>query len=593
MMADLDKFEVVLDNTQAVYHEGDYISGHVDISNSVELRIKSIRLELKGVSVVFWTKLFLAKNESTGSEINKIKGDLSAVEYSEKVVFVQKGHRILTRGYHSFPFSCKLPPELPSSFEGEYGQIRYTAQAIIERPAFKSNIVCGRVFTVLSGLDLAFIPEASKRIEICKYKELGHNHADGSVTVDWIVDRCGFVSGEDICINGSVQNDSKRIISSSSVALYMIVTYKSKKRWRKERRKIVDGAKHSTPINEVTIWNDTLSIPPVPPTGLSRSKLIDITYELEFSVIIEGKQASIICSKAVYIGTIPLSGSETMPSYATMSKQKYHGRVLSTENLTQLDKGEHPEGNIRGSSHSLASLTDRILIIAGGPGNVDPSAPSVNTLERYEWWMDEVTLEEEERPPPFAPGHAENMESPYWPSAPTVNTLMRPWSVNQTFDDDASPDTTQAGVSPDTTQADTSPDKIQADTSPDTTQADASPDKTQADTSLDTAQADTLPDTIDSCNSTEVEAPPDTTDTFNSPEEAAVPDATQASSSPEDAVSCDEADVYVSPEVDVSSFTEDVSVESNHHHDSTFEPVYIYYQTLKRSENRKTEQLSE
>ncbi len=48
---------------------------------------------------------------------------------------------------------------------GQYGQIRYLAKAYIERPSNligkKSTIVTKTAFTVLSGLDLNFIPEAA------------------------------------------------------------------------------------------------------------------------------------------------------------------------------------------------------------------------------------------------------------------------------------------------------------------------------------------------------------------------------------------------------------------------------------------------
>lgn len=43
---------------------------------------------------------------------------------------------------------------------GKYGQIRYIAKAVIERP-WKSNVITKKAFTVLSGLDLNFIPEAA------------------------------------------------------------------------------------------------------------------------------------------------------------------------------------------------------------------------------------------------------------------------------------------------------------------------------------------------------------------------------------------------------------------------------------------------
>ena len=43
---------------------------------------------------------------------------------------------------------------------GEYGQVRYYVRAVIERQ-WKSNVVTKKAFTVLSGLDLNFIPEAA------------------------------------------------------------------------------------------------------------------------------------------------------------------------------------------------------------------------------------------------------------------------------------------------------------------------------------------------------------------------------------------------------------------------------------------------
>lgn len=57
--------------------------------------------------------------------------------------------------------------------------------------------------------------------------------------------------------------------------------YKTKKRKGKECREIESVNKSSTQPDGVTVWHDRLHIPPVPPTGLNRCKLIDINYELE------------------------------------------------------------------------------------------------------------------------------------------------------------------------------------------------------------------------------------------------------------------------------------------------------------------------
>lgn len=45
---------------------------------------------------------------------------------------------------------------------------------------------------------------------------------EGSITFDWLVERSGFISGEDIWIQGSVQNDSKHTVTQSMVTLFMV-----------------------------------------------------------------------------------------------------------------------------------------------------------------------------------------------------------------------------------------------------------------------------------------------------------------------------------------------------------------------------------
>ena len=48
------------------------------------------------------------------------------------------------------------------------------------------------------------------KIELCKFKDVGGWCCGaGSVTIDWAVGKSGYVPGEDIILNGSIQNESK------------------------------------------------------------------------------------------------------------------------------------------------------------------------------------------------------------------------------------------------------------------------------------------------------------------------------------------------------------------------------------------------
>jgi len=59
----------------------------------------------------------------------------------------------LPGGNHRLPFTFTLPANVPSSFEGEVGSVRYTAEATMERP-WKFNHTTRSAFTVISIVDL-------------------------------------------------------------------------------------------------------------------------------------------------------------------------------------------------------------------------------------------------------------------------------------------------------------------------------------------------------------------------------------------------------------------------------------------------------
>lgn len=65
---------------------------------------------------------------------------------------------MLTAGEYSFPFSYVLPYNVPSSFEGEHGHVRYTARAVIDRP-WKFDHETKTAFSVICPLDLNANPK--------------------------------------------------------------------------------------------------------------------------------------------------------------------------------------------------------------------------------------------------------------------------------------------------------------------------------------------------------------------------------------------------------------------------------------------------
>lgn len=70
----------------------------------------------------------------------------------------------LEAGELTYPFTCVLPQNLPSSFEGEFGHVRYTIKVVLDRP-WKFDQETKMAFTVISPLDLNRDPDMKVSIK--------------------------------------------------------------------------------------------------------------------------------------------------------------------------------------------------------------------------------------------------------------------------------------------------------------------------------------------------------------------------------------------------------------------------------------------
>lgn len=59
----------------------------------------------------------------------------------------------LKAGRYSWPFTVRLPPYIPATFEGHNGRVMYWAKLTVERP-WKGDFEHTRNFIVLGALDL-------------------------------------------------------------------------------------------------------------------------------------------------------------------------------------------------------------------------------------------------------------------------------------------------------------------------------------------------------------------------------------------------------------------------------------------------------
>ena len=97
--------------------------------------ILGIKIKFLGEAKTEWTESQSVKNEETGKTEERRNEVTGNEEYYQITYYLMGGvnsaETELPAGAHSFPFTCALPPQLPSSFEGEFGHVRYTIKVTL------------------------------------------------------------------------------------------------------------------------------------------------------------------------------------------------------------------------------------------------------------------------------------------------------------------------------------------------------------------------------------------------------------------------------------------------------------------------------
>lgn len=127
----------------------------------------------------------------------------------------------LPLGESEFPFSLTLPAAAAPSFQGgppppeqcpgEHGFIRYALKATLVRP-WLPDCKQSTELTVLPFLDLNAVSGAGQRVESWASRDLsaGFFGRSGALRLQLSLPRAGFVPGEELAVQVTVQNNSDK-----------------------------------------------------------------------------------------------------------------------------------------------------------------------------------------------------------------------------------------------------------------------------------------------------------------------------------------------------------------------------------------------
>lgn len=197
----------------------------------------------------------------------------------------------MSAGVTSYNFACMLPPNIPSSVEGKYGNIRYSCKVVLDRP-WKTDKEFRTTFTVIKNEDLnlstsLMIPsktEVLRHFYCCCFKSKPF-HMTTSIPVT------GFVPGQTIPVTIMLNNQSNVDIEGTKVSVERNMQYVSQNPRKKIKfeclvvKEVYGAGVKAAGSGEIKI---DVTIPPVAPTNMNSCKIITTNYQMRVIAKVSG-----------------------------------------------------------------------------------------------------------------------------------------------------------------------------------------------------------------------------------------------------------------------------------------------------------------
>lgn len=294
-----ERFDIQLDSSVAVFFPGQIVSGKVRIWNATsEKSFKGLFLECSGLAKVFF---FIGR----GKRRRKRESNEQYFSFRSCLTETLESFDVPI-GQNEYPFWFTLPANIPSSYESNEGNVRYTVCAVLKR-SWKTDLKFKTAFTVNTIVDLNLNPEAQVVGKVSKRKtNNGFFCSSGPLSSNIWVEKTGYVPGEDILFCADVDNQTGNKFKASRIQLVETATYRTKLSTKVSER-VLHELTHKS-FREVDIWDHVvIPVPPVAPSGLPFCTIIDVSYKLKFGLCRVGySKSSLTLELNVIIGNVPL-----------------------------------------------------------------------------------------------------------------------------------------------------------------------------------------------------------------------------------------------------------------------------------------------
>ncbi|XP_071952701.1 arrestin domain-containing protein 3-like [Antedon mediterranea] len=330
-MGRIQDLSICLDNASAVYRVGESICGSVSLTLANSTKIPQISIHLFGKSMVNIGKEIADEGENNENDEEEDKtddtnNDIYVDDY--KIIWGDSNaSTIFAPGKNNLRFEFVLPSSnLPTSFEGEHGSIRYWLDAEIDPGMFDFDKKSRKIITVINTVDLTH-PMYAVKMSANKEKVLRNAKCCSKpqqLYFNLVLERRSYSPGESLIYSGEIMNSSNKKIKPS-VSFHQKSTYSQEMNSKVTDKIVTSEDLQMVSKKDTQNWsNFALQMPPIPPSF--KCKYIEVEYYLKLSLKVSRSKETSVCIP-VLIGTVPLPMHlpPVVDTTATMSSSSSSG----------------------------------------------------------------------------------------------------------------------------------------------------------------------------------------------------------------------------------------------------------------------------
>ncbi|XP_002000235.2 arrestin domain-containing protein 2 [Drosophila mojavensis] len=281
-----------LDNPERIFYAGQVIRGEIWMNLNKRTKIRAIKIQVTGKGKCKWMEI-LRKNSNNNEYTRSLFYTSKEIyEHSETPLpeFEPRGLE-LSPGEHTFSFNVALGRELPSSFRGSHGSIKYKMRVLIQRPwTFDERHTIP--FTVVKNMPL---PSTYRNNPTPLEKQITKTislFGTRPITMLALLPEDFAVRGEPLRICVTVMNNSTTNVEKLRFNILQYVTYYSHVPLRVQKVECIAIASKETGAvskkSERSFAHELLMPDTAQPTDEQFSGVITISYELRVEAVLRG-----------------------------------------------------------------------------------------------------------------------------------------------------------------------------------------------------------------------------------------------------------------------------------------------------------------